>query len=127
MGNPAQDGFERRRSVLVVEDELFIAMELAECLEEAGFQVSGPVGSVRDALRVIAGQQPDAAVLDVNLGREKVIPVAERLRSLGVPFVIASASSAAELAQYEALSGARNVGKPTDLVELVKALQALSR
>ncbi len=76
MSDPAEDATERRRSILVVEDDLFIGLELKACLEVAGFLVLGPAGSVRDALRLISTQRPDAAVLDVNLGRENVIPVA---------------------------------------------------
>jgi DNA-binding response OmpR family regulator len=99
MSNPAKNAIERRLAVLVVEDDLFIGLELKACLEDAGFLVLGPVGSVRDALNLITKRRPDAAVLDVNLGREKVTPVAERLNLLDVPFVIASASDPEELAQ----------------------------
>lgn len=127
MSNPAKDANERRLSVLVVEDELFIGLELKACLEDAGFLVLAPVGSVRDALNLIAKRRPDAAVLDVNLGREKVTPVAERLNLLDVPFVIASAGDPEELAQYAELANARNIGKPTDLKVLVSSILALAR
>lgn len=125
MSTPAKDAIGRGRSVLIVEDELFIAIELKVCLEEAGFWVLGPVGSVRDALSLISRKRPDTAVLDVNLGRETVIPVAEQLNLLHVPFVVASASDATELEQYKALSNAHNVGKPTNLAMLVAAMNAL--
>jgi DNA-binding response OmpR family regulator len=95
MSNPAKDAIERRLAVLVVEDELFIGLELKACLEDAGFLVLGPAGSVRDALNLITKRRPDAAVLDVNLGREKVTPVADRLNLLDVPFVIANSPTLA--------------------------------
>ena len=44
MSDPAEDAIERRRSILVVEDELFIGLELKACLEDAGFLVLGPAG-----------------------------------------------------------------------------------
>lgn len=122
----AKDAIERRRSILVVEDELFIRLELKACLEDAWFLVLGPAGSVRDALSLISVQRPDAAVLDVNLGRENVMPVAERLNLLEVPYVMASAADNAELARYAALAGARNIGKPTDLKVLVNTMLALT-
>ncbi len=64
-------GQERERCVLVVEDELFIAIELKAALAEAGFRVLGPVGSASDALDLLHDERPHAAVLDVNLGVRK--------------------------------------------------------
>jgi two-component system, response regulator PdtaR len=125
MSGAPQDGIHRTRVVLVVEDELFIAMELQAALTEAGFRVMGPAGSVRDALHLIGKERPDAAILDVNLGREKVTPVAVRLNELRIPFVLASASDASELARYEGLAGALNLGKPTDLERLIAAVRSL--
>jgi two-component system, response regulator PdtaR len=126
MSNPAEDAVERRRSILVVKDELFIGLELKACLEDAGFLVLGPAGSVRDALRLISTQLPNAAVLDLNLGGENVVPVVERLNLLDVPYVMASAGDNAELARYTALAGACNIGKPTDLKVLVNTMLALT-
>ncbi|MDP9592089.1 UNVERIFIED_ORG: DNA-binding response OmpR family regulator [Shinella zoogloeoides] len=116
---------ERSLCVLVVEDEFFIALELETTLIDAGFRVLGPVGTVADALDVIEDDRPDAAVLDVNLGRERVTPVAIHLNQIGVPFVLASAMSAAELARDCSLADAPNVGKPTRRSDLVLAVKQL--
>lgn len=115
-----------RTCVLVVEDELFIGIELEMALSSEGFRVIGPAATVEDALDLIAVDRPHAAVLDFNLGRDKVTPVALQLRSLGVPFVLASATAAEELARYEVLAMVTNVGKPTDAKRLVKAIRELS-
>lgn len=77
--------------VLVVEDEVFIAMEVQAVLIDHGFHVLGPVPSVEEALDLLASQTPDAAVLDVSLRGELVSPVAEALRRMDVPFVVTSA------------------------------------
>ncbi|RWX79091.1 response regulator [Neorhizobium lilium] len=111
--------------VLVVEDEFFIALDVKTALTEAGFRVLGPAGSVDHALDLLHEERPDAAVLDFNLGHEKVTPVALHLKSLGVPFVLTSASGADELARHEALSSIENLGKPTDLKRLVETVRAL--
>lgn len=115
-----------RFCILVVEDELFIAMELEAALIEGGFRVVGPAASVEDALYLLGDEQPHAAVLDFNLGRDKVTPVALQLKSLGVPFVLASASGPAELARYKVLADVHNVGKPTDAGRLLEAVRALT-
>jgi DNA-binding response OmpR family regulator len=120
------DDVELTLTVLVVEDEVFLAMELEAALVEGGFRVLGPAGSVEDALYLLDDERPQVAVLDFNLGREKVIPVAVRLKALGVPFVLASASGQSELARYEVLADVANLGKPTDMVLMLDAVRELS-
>jgi CheY-like chemotaxis protein len=107
--------------VLVVEDEFLLALELELLLERHGYRVLGPAATVAEALRLLEGGRPDAALLDVNLKGEMVTPVAEALRARGVPFVLASAYDRPELTAL-ALAGAPNVGKPTDDRRLLAAL-----
>lgn len=114
-----------RRVVLVVEDEFFIAMELESVLTRGGFKVLGPASSVDEALDLLRDQRPDAAVLDVTLGSEKVTPVAVLLKAWGVPFVLASASDAAELVRHDVLAKVPNLGKPTDMKHLVDVVRSL--
>ena len=127
MGSTSGEGPAGRapREVLVVEDEILIAMELELVLTEAGFGVIGPAPAVAVALALLAGRRPDAAVLDVNLRGERATPVAQALRAMGVPFVLTSAYGGAELASDAALAGARNVGKPTEPAVLLGALRDL--
>ena len=66
-------------SVLVVEDEALIAMDLQSLLEEAGYCVLGPANSTAAAMAILAGHDPDVALLDVNLGRSDVFGVANEL------------------------------------------------
>ena len=120
--NPSASPEGRPRVVLVVEDEFLIAMELVASLEEGGFQVLGPAATVSAALKLLDQQQPDAAVLDVNLRDGRVNPVAEVLRTAGVPFVVTSAVDRASLADNAALKGAPNLGKPTSTAELIDVL-----
>jgi CheY-like chemotaxis protein len=93
--------FEGRR-VLIVEDEYVIAMEIAGILEDCGAEIVGPAGSVSLAIQLIAQEAPiDAAVLDVNLGRERVFPVAETLNLRNIPFVFATGYDASLLVGFE--------------------------
>ncbi len=73
--------------VLVVEDELLVAIEIQSLLDDLGCEVVGPVATVREALDVIRGQELDGAVLDVNLQGEHAYAAAEALRARSVPFV----------------------------------------
>lgn len=75
--------------ILVVEDEYLLAMALRAVLVEAGAEVLGPVSTVAQAQHIISnGRGVDVAVLDVNLGKEMVYPVADTLMALGIPCVL---------------------------------------
>jgi two-component system, response regulator PdtaR len=111
-----------RLSVLVVEDEFLIAMDLEMMLEDNGHTVLGPVDSVEGALRLLENARPDVAVLDVNLRGRPVMPVADRLRGLRVPFVLASAYRSLDFDGSQALAGVENVGKPIYERRLLDAL-----
>ncbi|MDG4874117.1 response regulator [Mesorhizobium sp. WSM4935] len=114
-----------QKTVLIVEDEFLIAMDLKAMLERRDWRVMGPVPSVAAALKLLEIEVPSVALLDVNLGDELVTPVAEKLRSLQVPFAVASAYDRADLFGGAVLAGAPNVGKPTQEARLVTALVGL--
>lgn len=99
--------------VLVVEDDFFIALQLESTLLEAGYEVLGPASTVPDALHLLTAHRPAAAVLDVNLGSERVTPVAEVLATRRIPYLIASAYNVRDLENDPILAKAVNVGKPT--------------
>jgi CheY-like chemotaxis protein len=112
--------------VLIVEDELVIAMELENLLRGLGCIVLGPAPTVRAALRTLAAERPDVAVLDVNLQGERVTLVAEALREQGVPFVLVTGYGSERLHE-EALQDAPHLRKPVEANELARALEILAR
>ncbi len=83
--------------ILVVEDDLLIAMDLVDELESAGIQVAGPARTVQDALRMIEAQEIDAALLDVHLHDEDSYPIAAALQERGLPFAFLSGHAAGAL------------------------------
>lgn len=84
--------------ILVVEDEYFVAADLAQALAAAGTAVIGPVSTEDEALALLdAGERIDGAVLDINLRGEMVYPLADALRERGVPFVFATGYGASIL------------------------------
>jgi CheY-like chemotaxis protein len=76
--------------VLLVEDQMIVAMQIEDMLHAAGCEVVGPVGTLQAALALAHEEALDAAVLDVNLDGEKVYPAAEELQARGIPFIFAS-------------------------------------
>lgn len=115
-----------QKTILIIEDEFIIAMDLKVMLERLGWRVLGPVPRVAQALRLLEDELPTVALLDVNLGDHLVTPVAEALRSRGVPFAVASAYDKPELVGGAVLVGAPNAGKPTSEWSLLEVLAKLS-
>jgi DNA-binding response OmpR family regulator len=80
--------------VLVVEDEMVIALCIEQCLTAQGHEVVGPVARRDEALRYAAAPQFDFALLDVNLAGEQVYPVAATLTRKRIPFAFLSGHGA---------------------------------
>ena len=74
--------------VLLVEDEYYLAADLAQALVARGIEVVGPVGTHADAVAVLDSEQIDRVVLDLNLCGEMSFPIADRLDAAGIPFLI---------------------------------------
>lgn len=99
-----------------------VAMMLEDMLAELGCVVAGSAG---DVLRGLAFAEDDdlaldAAVLDINLGGEKVFPVAERLVARRVPFIFATGYGRDGVAA--AFQGAPVLSKPFNHRALEAAL-----
>ena len=77
------------------------------------------------ALGPTSGRLTASIVLDFTLGSETVTPVALLLKSLEVPFILAAALDAAELARHAVFADVPNLGKPTDMRRLVNAVQGM--
>lgn len=77
-----------RKRVLVVEDDAFLALDIADLLQEAGYAVVGPVDRLGSALDLAESADFDAAVLDVDLAGVKVWPAADVLAARRIPFVL---------------------------------------
>lgn len=123
MSNAAAPALEHRR-VLVVEDEYFLADDIANALKQLGAEVVGPVATREDAIAELSGAI-DAAVLDVNLRGETVFTIADALRARGVPFVFGTGYEAAALP--DAYRDIPRWQKPFEASELVRALPQLIR
>lgn len=111
--------------VLVVEDEFFIAMDLRKMLREGGYDVVGPVASVKEALAMLQNSHPDACVLDIGLRDERSTAVAVALRERQVPFLLSTAYKLDQLARSDVFEGVTNIGKPADKDELLSTLASL--
>ena len=114
------------RSVLIVEDNVLIAMETEENLSQIGCEDVQTVGNLADALDVIDGQRFDFVLLDVNLGFDTSDEVARRLRAAEVPFAL-STGFGENIADREPFGDAPILTKPyanEDLALLMRKMFA---
>lgn len=80
--------------ILIVEDEPLLSMAMVDEIEEAGACVVGPAVSIEGAMELLATTPVDAAILDVELQKQLIYPVADRLMEQGVPFVLTTGHDA---------------------------------
>src|SRR5450432_1520295 len=109
--------------VLVVEDEMLIAMEVEDALQALGCQILGPVATVDRALKLALEETFDAAVLDVTIRGGKAYPVAEVLLARGIPFVFASGYG--DWALPEILRNQPRLTKPFTVAQLEEQIISL--
>ena len=72
--------------VLVVEDEMLVAVMLEGMIAELGHQPVGTAAGFDHALAMAQRQTFDFAILDVNLDGQEIYPVAAVLAARGIPF-----------------------------------------
>jgi CheY-like chemotaxis protein len=108
--------------ILIAEDELFIALTIAEAVSSAGGFVVGPVPTVLEALAAIARVQVDGAILDANLLDGTISPVVTVLRARGTPLVLHTGTGLPDdLRQFEEILSV--VPKPAPLESVISALE----
>ena len=106
--------------ILVVEDEYYLADDLAAALSERGAAVLGPVGTLEEAEEFLAERGFDVAVLDMNLRGDMAYPLADRLKEAGIPFVLTTGYESGSLPAR--FADAPRVEKPFNADELIAAL-----
>lgn len=108
--------------IFIVEDEVLVAFEMTDTLEDLGFEVVGPSVHLDDAKVKAQTAEIDIAFLDVNLGSGKTsAPVAKILRDRGIPFAFITAYDADQISFVT--EDDRVVKKPVSSNELLGVLR----
>jgi CheY-like chemotaxis protein len=108
--------------VLIVEDDLIIALDFEDTILGFGVKTVRTASSVATALDMITARAPDFALLDVGLVHEKSFAVAERLDALKVPFAFVTGYGA-DVRLPPAIAGRPRLPKPCS----AEALEAVLR
>lgn len=112
--------------VLIVEDEIFIAVELEDIIRDAGGAVAGPAMTAPEALRLIETRKITAAILDVHLGDHDSSSVARRLEAAGIPFIFHTGNGESEISSNK-WPQAPVVNKPATPQAIRAALAAVTK
>ena len=116
------------KTVLILEDEAIIGLDLADSLHRAGYRPSGPFTRSDEAMDAIARNTPDLAVLDIDLGGGRTSSeVAEILSRLGVPFLFLTGQSVKTTGVLHRFKGVPAVDKPCMPEVLLREVDALLR
>jgi DNA-binding NtrC family response regulator len=107
---------------LIVEDDPIIALDFEDTILGFGVTKVRSAGNVAAALAAIAARQPDFALLDVALAREKSFAVAERLDALKIPFVFVTGYGG-DASVPAAFADRPRLGKPCTADELETTLR----
>ena len=110
------------KSVLLVEDDSLIAMDICQELQDLGLNVKH-ASTVSAAFATFSEACPDGAILDMQIRSETTFEFALKLRAAGVPFFFLSGNSASALPAE--LSGSRIIGKPVDFRKLQDAVDSM--
>ena len=110
--------------VMVVEDNLIIALDAEDMLSELGASAVHTAANVAAALELVASKTLAFALLDVNLGVETSTSVADALAEAGVPYAFATGyGDRTEIARER--PGVPIIQKPYGRESIAEALRQL--
>ena len=108
-------------TVLIVEDNWLVAASLVYTCLDASAKVVGPASSVAQALRYLASEHVDVAILDFRLEGGDASPIARDLRERALPFMFYTGSPEAASAH----PGVHVLLKPCSNAQIVEALKTV--
>ena len=81
--------------ILVVEDEMIIADNICDALDDLGYEALEPAINYTEAILRIEEEKPDIAILDIQLsGKKTGIDIAKKIReSYDFPFIFLTSNS----------------------------------
>ncbi|MEO8986771.1 MAG: response regulator [Rhodanobacter sp.] len=108
---------------IVIEDDFLLAQVLVDALASLGCKVLGSASNVADGVHLATESRCDFAIVDLDLKGQIALPVLDRLRGRGIPFLVATGAFSEDIpAPYV---DAMRLSKPYNLRELKQALALL--
>lgn len=120
----AERGAESGKTLMIVEDEVLVAINLRDELEGAGFHVLNLTDRQEQAVAVARDSAPDLALVNIQLrGQDDGIALAKQLKGLNIPVLLISGQvSRAQSARTVAVG---SMPKPYSAIGMVDAVTYL--
>ena len=118
------NAIEQKKTLMIVEDEILVAMTLRDELEDAGYRVLDLTDRHEQAVAVARESAPDLALVNIQLGgRDDGIDLAKKLKTLNIPVLLISGQvSRAQSARTVAIG---SMPKPYSALEMAQAVSYL--
>lgn len=112
------------QTLMIVEDEVLVALLLRDVLEAAGYRVLDLTDRHDEALKVATDEKPDLALVNIRLaGQDDGIELARNLKAMDIPVLLISGQvSRASSAKTVAIG---SMPKPYDAEEMALAVTYL--
>lgn len=115
-------------TVLVVEDEVLIAMHLTRELEQAGYKTCRTAGSGPAAITAAEKERPNVVLMDIRLpgAMDGIEAGREIMTQHGIPVIFLTGYSDSSIGSpAREISSAPVLGKPASLSEIEQAIQTV--
>ena len=108
--------------ILIIEDELLIALMIEEMCREAGYRVSGVAHTVKMVRDELAKRNFDAVLLDISVGGKRNPESADRLVAKGIPFAFVTGYDYLVEPRHEKIPVLQKPFSPVQLRALLQTL-----
>jgi len=119
---PSQTARDRVPRILIVEDEVFIALMIEEMVREIGYEVSGTVHNIAMARQEFAKKNFDAVLLDISVGGRRDPETADFLLKAGVPFAFVTGYDYLVEPRHEKIPVLQKPFVPVQILSLLEKL-----
>lgn len=109
--------------MLVVEDEYYLATDIAQQVRRSGGTVIGPFATYEEGLASLSEGLPQCALVDINTGDGPSFELADALIAQAVPFAFLTGYDAGSIP--ERLSDVQRIEKPASNQKIIATIAAL--
>jgi CheY-like chemotaxis protein len=114
-----------KKRAMIVDDELIIATEIESFLLKLGYEVAGTYCKIKEALNFAENTKNlDFALLDININRNSIYPLASLLKKKHIPFIFITGYNSEIIP--EEFRSYKKLEKPFSLTELHKLITHIS-
>lgn len=120
--NPVFAARQGLHTVLIIEDEPLVALEMEETLIDAGYLPAGPATTLASALQALDRGGITAAIVDGNMLGSPIDIIIRKLEAVGVPYILLVRQDTASVKVPSNVPVLRHPLRSTSLIAALKGL-----